>query len=93
MWRERLRDGAGSEAFRTYLDVSLICAFGTLKETPESFSGSVAPGHLYSAVPVRARRLRRDSPGPPVGVANIRAGLRRRGLSIGPLRAGRSRES
>jgi len=43
MWRERLRDGAGSEAFRTYLDVSLICAFGTLKETPESFSGSVAP--------------------------------------------------
>jgi tetratricopeptide (TPR) repeat protein len=43
MWRERLRDGAGSDAFRTYLDVSLICAFGTLKETPESFSGSVAP--------------------------------------------------
>jgi tetratricopeptide (TPR) repeat protein len=42
-WRERLRDGAGSDAFRSYLDVSLICAFGTLKETPESFSGSVAP--------------------------------------------------
>ena len=43
IWRERLRDGAGSDAFRTYLDVSLICAFGTLKETPESFTGSVAP--------------------------------------------------
>jgi tetratricopeptide (TPR) repeat protein len=41
VWRERLRDGAGSDAFRTYLDVSLICAFGTLKETPESFSGAV----------------------------------------------------
>ena len=43
MWRERLRDGAGSDAFRAYLDISLICAFGTLKETPESFSGSVDP--------------------------------------------------
>ena len=42
-WRERLRDGAGSDAFRSYLDVSLICAFGTLKETPESFTGAVAP--------------------------------------------------
>ena len=42
-WREQLRVGAGSEAFRTYLDVSLICAFGTLKETTESFSGAVAP--------------------------------------------------
>jgi tetratricopeptide (TPR) repeat protein len=42
-WRERLRDGLGSEAFRTYLDMSLICAFGTLKETPESFSGQIAP--------------------------------------------------
>ena len=40
-WRERLRDGAGSGAFRAYLDVSLICAFGTLKETPDSFSGSL----------------------------------------------------
>jgi tetratricopeptide (TPR) repeat protein len=42
-WRERLQDGAGSDAFRAYLDVSLVCAFGTLKETPESFSGSLAP--------------------------------------------------
>ena len=43
MWRERLRDGPGSDAFRAYLDVSLICAFGTLKETPDSFSGPIAP--------------------------------------------------
>lgn len=43
MWRERLRDGAGSDAFRTYLDVALICAFGTLKETPDSFSGALDP--------------------------------------------------
>ena len=42
-WREQLRVGAGSEAFRTYLDVSLICAFGTLKETADSFTGAVAP--------------------------------------------------
>jgi tetratricopeptide (TPR) repeat protein len=43
MWRERLHDGAGSDAFRAYLDISLICAFGTLKETPDSFSGAVDP--------------------------------------------------
>jgi len=42
-WRQRLRDGAGSDAFRAYVDVSLICAFGTLKETPDSFSGTVDP--------------------------------------------------
>jgi tetratricopeptide (TPR) repeat protein len=42
-WRQRLRDGAGSDAFRAYVDVSLICAFGTLKETPDSFSGTIDP--------------------------------------------------
>lgn len=42
-WREQLRVGGGSEAFRMYLDVSLICAFGTLKETADSFSGAVVP--------------------------------------------------
>jgi len=40
-WRNTLQDGAGSDAFRSYLDVSLICAFGTLKETPDSFSGTL----------------------------------------------------
>ena len=43
MWRTHLRDGAGSGPFRAYLDVSLICAFGTLKETPESFSAILDP--------------------------------------------------
>jgi tetratricopeptide (TPR) repeat protein len=43
MWREQLHEGAGSDAFRAYLDISLICAFGTLKETPESFTGQVTP--------------------------------------------------
>jgi tetratricopeptide (TPR) repeat protein len=43
MWRAYLHDGAGSDAFRAYLDVSLICAFGTLKETPESFSTTLDP--------------------------------------------------
>jgi tetratricopeptide (TPR) repeat protein len=43
MWRERLRDGGGSDAFRSYLEVSLICAFGTLKQIPDSFSGLVEP--------------------------------------------------
>jgi tetratricopeptide (TPR) repeat protein len=43
MWRERLRDGSASDAFRGYLEVSLICAFGTLKETPDSFSDAPEP--------------------------------------------------
>jgi tetratricopeptide (TPR) repeat protein len=43
MWRAYLHDGAGSDAFRAYLDVALICAFGTLKETPESFSTTLDP--------------------------------------------------
>ena len=42
-WRAYLHDGAGSDAFRAYLDVSLICAYGTLKETPESFSTTLDP--------------------------------------------------
>jgi tetratricopeptide (TPR) repeat protein len=43
MWRAQLRDGIGSDAFRAYLDVSLICTFGTLKETPESYSETLDP--------------------------------------------------
>jgi tetratricopeptide (TPR) repeat protein len=45
-WRAQLRDGPGSDAFRGYLDVSLVCVFGTLKETPDSFSGTVDPSTL-----------------------------------------------
>ncbi len=43
MWRTYLREGNGSDAFRSYLDVSLICAFGTLKETPDSYTGTLDP--------------------------------------------------
>jgi tetratricopeptide (TPR) repeat protein len=43
MWRTYLRDGPGSGPFRAYLDVALICSFGTLKETPESFSAILDP--------------------------------------------------
>lgn len=42
-WRATLEAGAGSDAFRTYLDVTLVCAFGSLKENADSFSGSVDP--------------------------------------------------
>ena len=45
-WRAQLRAGAGAGAFRAYLDLSLICAFGTLKETPDSFSANVEPSAL-----------------------------------------------
>lgn len=40
-WRESLRSGSGSEVFRAYLDVALVCAFGTLKENDQSFTGPV----------------------------------------------------
>ena len=40
-WRESLQDGATSNVFRMYLDVALICGFGTLKENEQSFGGQV----------------------------------------------------
>lgn len=43
MWRDRLHDGPGSDVFRATLEVSLVCAFGTLQETADSFTGSVDP--------------------------------------------------
>jgi Flp pilus assembly protein TadD len=46
VWRQQLREGAGSDAFRGYLELSLICAFGTLKETPDSFTDAVDPSTL-----------------------------------------------
>jgi tetratricopeptide (TPR) repeat protein len=43
-WRESLRGGPGSDVFRMYLDIALICGFGTLKEDEQSYSGSVDEG-------------------------------------------------
>ena len=40
-WRASLQEGPASDAFRAYLDVSLVCAFGSLRETADSFSGAV----------------------------------------------------
>jgi tetratricopeptide (TPR) repeat protein len=42
-WRDALHSGPTSDVFRAYLDVSLVCAFGTLKETDASFSAAVDP--------------------------------------------------
>jgi hypothetical protein len=38
-WRDSLHTGPTSSVFRMYLDVALICGFGTLKENDESFTG------------------------------------------------------
>jgi tetratricopeptide (TPR) repeat protein len=38
-WRESLRSGSASSVFRMYLDVALVCGFGTLKANDESFTG------------------------------------------------------
>ncbi len=40
-WRDSLRSGETSNLFRLYLDVALICGFGTLKETDQSFTGQL----------------------------------------------------
>jgi tetratricopeptide (TPR) repeat protein len=40
-WRESLRDGPGSDIFRMYLDVALICGFGTLKQDDLSHTGTL----------------------------------------------------
>jgi tetratricopeptide (TPR) repeat protein len=51
-WRDSLRSGPTSDVFRMYLDVALICGFGTLKENDQSFAGQVddaaqAPVYQY----------------------------------------------
>jgi tetratricopeptide (TPR) repeat protein len=49
-WRETLQNGPWSEVFRAYIDVSLVCAFGTLKENERSFAGpldAVAEAPVY----------------------------------------------
>jgi tetratricopeptide (TPR) repeat protein len=40
-WRESLHDGTTSSLFRMYLDVALVCGFGTLKANAESFTGQL----------------------------------------------------
>ena len=40
-WRDSLHSGTTSNVFRLYLDVALICGFGTLKETDQSFTGQL----------------------------------------------------
>lgn len=70
-WRESLRSRATSNVFRLYLDVALVCGFGTLKEDDRSFTGQVdaeatAPVYQYRigiCDPAHASRLKtlRDS--------------------------------
>jgi tetratricopeptide (TPR) repeat protein len=68
-WRDSLHSGPTSNVFRMYLDVALICGFGTLKENEQSFSGQLdsdvlAPVYQYrvgacdSAHAERLRTLR-----------------------------------
>jgi tetratricopeptide (TPR) repeat protein len=40
-WRETLRSGPGSDIFRMYLDVALICGFGTLRQDDRSYTGQL----------------------------------------------------
>jgi tetratricopeptide (TPR) repeat protein len=51
-WRESLHSGAASNVFRMYLDVALICGFGTLRQNEQSFTGqpdadAAAPIYQY----------------------------------------------
>ncbi|MGE3843917.1 MAG: tetratricopeptide repeat protein [Vicinamibacterales bacterium] len=42
-WRDELKHGALSPLFRAYLDLALVCAFGTLDVNADSFSGPLDP--------------------------------------------------
>lgn len=42
-WREALRTGPASDVFRGYLEVALVCAFGRLNETEQSYGGEIDP--------------------------------------------------
>ena len=49
-WHDELRIGSGSDLFRGYLDLALVCAFGRVGENAESDSGErdpVAAAPLY----------------------------------------------
>jgi tetratricopeptide (TPR) repeat protein len=72
-WREMLQDGVTSNVFRMYLDVALVCGFGTLKENEQSFTSQVdedaqAPIYQYrvgicdSTHGARLRALRTADP-------------------------------
>ena len=72
-WRESLPDGTTSNLFRMYLDVALVCGFGTLKATDDSFTGQLdddarAPVYQYrigicdSSHTRRLERLRAADP-------------------------------
>ena len=70
-WRDSLHSGVTSNVFRLYLDVALICGFGTLKQNDQSFTGELdadvrAPIYQYrvgacdSAHAERLRTLRAE---------------------------------
>jgi tetratricopeptide (TPR) repeat protein len=40
-WRDSLHSGATTSVFRLYLEVALICGFGTLTENDQSFTGQL----------------------------------------------------
>ena len=42
-WRDELHRGPASEIFRGYLDLALVCAFGRVEETVDSYSGALDP--------------------------------------------------
>jgi tetratricopeptide (TPR) repeat protein len=48
-WRDELRSGPASELFRNYLDLALVCAFGRVNETAQSYTGELDP---VAAVPL-----------------------------------------
>jgi tetratricopeptide (TPR) repeat protein len=70
MWRETLRTGPASDLFRAYLDVSLVCAFGTLGVDERSFSGPLDP---VTETPLYQYRLGQCGVGPADRLAALRA--------------------
>ena len=42
-WREALHSGSSSELLRSYLDLALVCSFGRVNESAESYTGELDP--------------------------------------------------
>ncbi len=84
-WRETLRSEPGSDIFRMYLDVALICGFGTLKQDDQSYTGRLDEDARAPIYQYPCRHLRQRARPTPERAPGQRRGIRRCRLRTGSL--------
>lgn len=65
MWREALRSGGGSSEFRTYLEIALVCSYGTPNQRDpfvDALGDGLPPLLAYRAGVCSSRRVDRLGP-------------------------------